>query len=312
MELFSDLNDRLLFAVPKKGRLHEKCLEFLAGADIQFHRKPRHDIALVKNHPMALVFLPAADIAKFVGLGKVDLGITGEDIIAETFLDQAERQSRIRQVMPLNFGRCRLAVQTPVKTGPTNVADLVGKRIVTSFEGLTKQYFKALEANQSNQPAAEITDAAMQTSVEFVGGSVEAACALGLADAIVDLVESGDTMRAAGLQAIGTVLESQAVLIANSRTKFSDLVAMIQARIEGVIASRKYVYVNYNIRRADLEQARDVTPGHRAPTITALLDPDWVAVSAMVLSAEVANVMDRLKTLGATDILVFTISNCRV
>ncbi|KAJ1972041.1 ATP phosphoribosyltransferase (ATP-PRTase) (ATP-PRT), partial [Dimargaris xerosporica] len=84
------------------------------------------------------------------------------------------------------------------------------------------------------------------------------------------------------------------------------------ARIEGVIASRKYVYVNYNIRRAGLEQARDVTPGHRAPTITALLDPDWVAVSAMVLSAEVANVMDRLKALGATDILVFTISNCRV
>ncbi|KAJ1987922.1 ATP phosphoribosyltransferase (ATP-PRTase) (ATP-PRT) [Dimargaris cristalligena] len=332
MDLFSELNDRLLFAVPKKGRLHEVCLGFLQGADIQFHRKPRHDIALVKNHPIALVFLPAADIAKYVGGGRVDLGITGQDIIAESGFDAEadppspiDGQPRIRELMPLDFGKCRLMIQTPIKSGINNVEDLIGKRIVTSFEGLSKRFFRRLEAEVhgstatagSGPPTCNTTNdastsAPLQTSVEFVSGSVEAACALGLADGIVDLVESGETMRAAGLQAIATVIESQAVLIANPRTRFPELVTKIQSRIEGHIASRKYMYISYNVERALLDQAKTITPGRQAPTINALIDDAWVAVSVMVPTNDVAEVMDQLKLIGATDILVFGISNCRV
>ncbi|KAJ1910820.1 ATP phosphoribosyltransferase (ATP-PRTase) (ATP-PRT) [Tieghemiomyces parasiticus] len=319
MDLFSELNDRLLFAVPKKGRLHEVCLEFLAGADIQFHRKPRHDIALVKNLPMALVFLPAADIAKYVGRGGVDLGITGRDIIAESGYDATSstvtegdgKTGDIREVLPLHFGRCRLMVQTPIRSGIADPRDLIGKRVVTSFEGLAQTYFRRLEAEQAGVPLAEYT-APLRTTIEFVSGSVEAACALGLADGIVDLVESGETMRAAGLQAIATIVESEAVLIANQRSRFPDLVAKIHARIEGVIASRKYVYINYNVERGLLDQAKVITPGRLAPTVNALIDSDGVAVSAMVLTADVAEVMDQLKAIGATDVMVFNISNCRV
>ncbi|KAJ1648414.1 ATP phosphoribosyltransferase (ATP-PRTase) (ATP-PRT) [Dispira simplex] len=335
MDLFSELNERLLFAVPKKGRLHEVCLQFLEGADIQFHRKPRHDIALVKNHPIALVFLPAADIAKYVGGGRVDLGITGQDIIAETAatydtatiidgandINDASNSSgslsptldSVREVMPLNFGQCRLMVQTPVRSGLQNVRDLIGKRVVTSFEALTRQYFTRLEAEVLGITVDTFRQQhSLQTSVEFVSGSVEAACALGLADGIVDLVESGETMRAAGLQAIDTVVESQAVLIANTRTRFPALVNMIQSRIEGVIASRKYVYITYNVERDMLPKAKEITPGRQAPTINELVDTHWLAVSSMVLSKNVADVMDQLKAIGARDILVFNISNCRV
>lgn len=170
MELIKDLPDRLLFAVPKKGRLHTSCLSLLEGADIQFHRKNRLDIALVKNLPIALVFLPAGDIAKFVGEGNVDLGITGQDMVAE-----ANAQDKVTEILELGFGKCRLCVQVPVKGGAANVDELVGKRIATSFEGIAGSFFDQIDAKANNGKKTELV---------FVSGSVEAACALGLADGI--------------------------------------------------------------------------------------------------------------------------------
>lgn len=175
MELIKDLPDRLLFAVPKKGRLHSSCLSLLEGAEIQFHRKNRLDIALVKNLPIALVFLPAGDIAKFVGEGNVDLGITGQDMVAE-----ARAEDKVTEILELGFGKCRLCVQVPVKGGPTKVEDLVGKRIATSFEGISGKFFNEVDA----RVAAANGTPEKKTELVFVSGSVEAACALGLADGI--------------------------------------------------------------------------------------------------------------------------------
>lgn len=175
MELIKDLPDRLLFAVPKKGRLHTSCLSLLEGADIQFHRKNRLDIALVKNLPIALVFLPAGDIAKFVGEGNVDLGITGQDMVAE-----ADAQDKVTEILELGFGKCRLCVQVPVKNGAASVEDLVGKRIATSFEGIAGSFFNQIDTKVNNGKKTELV---------FVSGSVEAACALGLADGIGKLKE---------------------------------------------------------------------------------------------------------------------------
>lgn len=174
MELIKDLPDRLLFAVPKKGRLHTSCLSLLEGADIQFHRKNRLDIALVKNLPIALVFLPAGDIAKFVGEGNVDLGITGQDMVAE-----AEAEDKVTEMLELGFGKCRLCVQVPVKNGATSVEELVGKRIATSFEGVAGKFFNEIDAK-----VAASSSESKKTELVFVSGSVEAACALGLADGI--------------------------------------------------------------------------------------------------------------------------------
>jgi ATP phosphoribosyltransferase len=184
------MNDRLLFAVPKKGRLHEACMDLLAGSDVQFHRHNRLDIALVKNMPLALIFLPAADIPTFVGEGRVDLGITGRDQVAEHEAAVPPTENTgVEQILDLEFGKCKLQVQVPEKGDIQTPEQLVGKNIVTSFTQLSEEYFRGLESKASKQNGANGEAAGkLKTNIKFVGGSVEAACALGVADGIVDLV----------------------------------------------------------------------------------------------------------------------------
>ncbi|CAE7147836.1 unnamed protein product [Rhizoctonia solani] len=301
MDLISEsIQGRLLFAIPKKGRLYEKSIQLLQGADIQYTRSHRLDVALVRNLNIALVFLPAADIPRFVGQGDVDLGITGQDVILE-----AEMESLTTQVLKLGFGKCKLQVQVPERGEVQTVQSLVGKRIVTSFEVLARKHFANLEQEQGKSG----------TKIEYVGGSVEAACALGLADGIVDLVESGDTMRAAGLHAISTIFESEAVLITSSTPKHPHLRPLqeqITQRIAGVLASQRYVLCQYNIRREKLLEATRLTPGRRAATVSPLEDGEWAAVSSMVEATRAADVMDQLVRAGAEDVLIIKLDNCRV
>lgn len=250
------------------------------------------------------VFLPAADIPRFVALGSVSLGITGQDVIAES-----THSNMIQEILPLGFGKCRLQVQVPV-TGPIQtIEQLRGGRVATSFEVLARELFSEVDAKAGGDK---------KTSIEYVGGSVEAACALGMADGIVDLVESGDTMRAAGLHAIHTLMTSEAVLIgpkekhASLTPELEPLVNLIKSRIAGVLAAKKYVYMSYNVSRQNLSAAVKLTPGRRAPTVTPLDEDGWVAVSSMVERSQMAQVMDALEKTGAADILVFALDNCRV
>ena len=183
------LNDRLLFAVPKKGRLHQACLDLLSGSDIQFHRHSRLDIALVKNLPLALVFLPAADIPTFVGEGRVDLGITGRDQVAEHEATTPPTDTTgVKELLDLEFGKCKLQVQVPEKGRVTKPEELIGKNLVTSFTALSEQYYRELERKAAGATNGEGGEEKTKTRIKFVGGSVEAACALGVADGIVDLV----------------------------------------------------------------------------------------------------------------------------
>lgn len=186
-DTLGSLNDRLLFAVPKKGRLHQACLDLLSGSDIQFHRHNRLDIALVKNLPLALIFLPAADIPTFVGEGRVDLGITGRDQVAEHEAAVPPTETTgVEQILDLEFGKCKLQVQVPENGDIQTPEQLVGKNIVTSFTQLSEHYFRGLESKANGSSNGAGTK--LQTKIKFVGGSVEAACALGVADGIVDLV----------------------------------------------------------------------------------------------------------------------------
>jgi ATP phosphoribosyltransferase len=218
------LEGRLLFAVPKsestfhtkntldgtdviiaEGRLLQAALNLLEGADIQFRRENRLDIALVKNLPIALVFLPAADIPTFVGEGRVSLGITGRDTVAEHASGvEAERRERAEsgsstptddldnigceEVMDLSFGACKLQVQVPEKGNYVEPKDLIGKNIGTSFVHLAEDYFAALEAEKDGINGVNFGERKLKTKIIELSGSVEAACALGVADGIVDLV----------------------------------------------------------------------------------------------------------------------------
>ena len=195
MDLVNHLSDRLLFAVPKKGRLHQATLDLLAGSDIQFRRETRLDIALVKNLPLALIFLPAADIPTFVGEGRVDLGITGKDQLEEhmaTWIGEEDESRGPKEILDLGFGKCRLQVQVPESGLIERPEQLVGKNVVTSFVGLTERYFRGLEGlqqdGQMNGVATTVNKRSLKTKIKYVGGSVEAACPLGVADGVVDLV----------------------------------------------------------------------------------------------------------------------------
>lgn len=319
----------LFFLINLEGRLNERTIQLLNGADVQFRRSHRLDIALSTNMPVALVFLPAADIPRFVAEGRCALGITGFDQVQEAGLD-------CKLLLDLGFGKCKLQVQVPENSEWTEPKQLIGKSIVTSFTNLTNEYFTALEqgkvpahqtpassgssiqASPSLKAADKKDDStpvkALDTTIKYVGGSVEAAVALGVADAIVDLVESGETMRAAGLKPIGTVLSTSAWLIQSNSVSESELETcrIIQSRIEGVLAASRYVICNYNAPRSSLPILLKITPGRRAPTITSLEEEGWVAVGAMVHQSEIADVMDKLSANGAEDILVFNITNCRV
>jgi ATP phosphoribosyltransferase len=184
-----------------EGRLLQSALNLLEGADIQFRRENRLDIALVKNLPIALIFLPAADIPTFVGEGRVSLGITGRDTVAEHEAgvvalrkEQAESGKSTPQedeggcveVMDLGFGSCKLQVQVPEKGQYVKPSDLIGKNIGTSFVHLSEEYFAALEAEAD--VANGTKSKKLKTKIIELSGSVEAACALGVADGIVDLV----------------------------------------------------------------------------------------------------------------------------
>ena len=298
MDLVNHLTDRLLFAIPKKGRLYQKSVEILNGSDIKFHRSQRLDIALSTNLPVALIFLPAADIPMFVGEGKCDLGITGVDQVREADID-------VDLPIDLQFGSCKLQVQVPNNGEFTKPEQLVGKTIVSTFTNLTRKYFAELEG---------VSEDKMTTKVKYVGGSVEASCALGVADAIVDLVESGETMRAAGLTDIATVLDTSAHLIQSKHPNGDlELIETIKSRIEGVMTAQRYVYCTYNAAKISLRTLLAITPGRKAPTLTNVGDDgEWVAVAAMIEKNKKGAIMDELKKNGATDIIVFDISNCRV
>lgn len=183
----------LISSIKTEGRLYTETLKLLSGSDIQYNREDRHDIAFAKNHKIALIFLRAGDIPFFVARGHVDLGITGTDQLAEfkAQLPHAE-QLGAEVVLDLGFGACKLQVQVP-REASADPRDLVGKRIATSFVGLSRKYFEGLEAldggqERMNGAQGEKNDSEIKTSVLPLGGSVETACALGAADGIVDLV----------------------------------------------------------------------------------------------------------------------------
>lgn len=191
-----------------EGRLNQAALDLLEGADIQFKRENRLDIALVKNLPIALIFLPAADIPTFVGEGRVDLGITGYDQVQEheagvralsqqkqstgtiTPVEEETRARGCETILELGFGACKLQVQVPEKGNYESSSDLIGKNIGTSFVHLAERYFRDLEMQQTNgyNCLDGYHDGKLKTKILELSGSVEAACALGVADGIVDLV----------------------------------------------------------------------------------------------------------------------------
>lgn len=286
-----DLEDKLLIAVPKKGRLYEKTIYLLKKSGLFYSKKERLDIAFCTNMPVGILFLPAKDIAFYVGDGEVDLGITGQDVIRESDV-------KVNEVLPLHFGHCKLCVQAPINKY-THLNNLIGKRIVTSFPNITTHFFNELSTK-------------VPSHIRTISGSVEVACSLGLGDAIVDLVQTGETMKASGLEIVHEIMPSQAVLIRNPESKKAHWIERIQKRIQGVVNAEKHALIEYNIQRIKLKKGEKITPGKLSPTVLPLENSDWVAVKSMILKQEAHDLMEQLEEIGATDILVYDVDNCRI
>jgi len=280
----------LRVAVPNKGALSEPARTMLREAG--YLRTSRGNELVVTDHEndTEFFFLRPRDIAIYVGAGKLDLGITGRDMLLDSGAEASE-------VLALGFGPSTFRLAAPMD-GPSDIKALEGLRIATSYPGVL---------------AAELARVGVSAEIVKLDGAVENAVALGVADAVADVVDTGGTLRQAGLTPIGEALMvSEGLLVRPESTQPSHAGETFIRRLEGVIAARAYVMVEYDIRSEFLDQAVEITPGLESPTISPLRDQDWHSVRAMVTRTSVHTVMDELYEIGGRGVLVTDILACRL
>src|SRR5689334_5557386 len=276
--------------IPSKGRLADVAGELLKEAGLSFRRQERSLFARCKEVPVEITFLRTEDIPVLCAEGALDMGITGGDLVAESGADLITR-------LDLGVGDCRLAVCVPEDSGIDSAKHLDGKRVATSFPRVTEQYLAA------HQAKAHLVN---------LSGSVEIMIALGVADAIVDLVETGSTLAANRLRILAEVGRYESVLIQNKSRRQAELADRVVRRLEGVTIARSWSLLEYNLPREKLAEAEKITPGFNSPTVNSLEDPAWCAVRVMVRRGEVIEVMEKLEALGGHAILETQINNCRL
>ena len=285
-----DGSRNLRIGLPSKGRLSEIASELLGQAGIKFRRQSRGLFAKVRGLPIDLVFLRTDDIPTLCAEGAIDMGITGSDLVEEA-------DAKIDVRMRLGMGRCRLAFCVPDDSEIQDAAQLDQSRIATSFPSVTRRYLAERKA---------------EAHLVALSGSVEVMIQLGIADAIVDLVETGSTLAANRLRILEEIGSYETVLIQNNRNHDPATADRVVRRLEGVVIARDYSLLEYNVPRSKLADAEAITPGFNSPTVNALEDEQWCSVRVMVKRGDVIEAMERLEVLGASAIIETPISNCRL
>jgi ATP phosphoribosyltransferase len=283
-------DNNLRIGLPSKGRLADVAVELLHQAGLSFRRQERTLFARCRELPIDMTFLRTEDIPVLCAEGAIDLGITGGDLVEE---HAAEVDVRLE----LGVGACRLAVCVPDDSPIHAPQQLAGCRVATSFPHLTERFLR-----QHGAAAHVVT----------LSGSVEIMIALGVADAVVDLVETGSTLAANRLRVLADIGHYQTLVVQHRARRHSALADRVVRRLEGVVIARAYSLLEYNVPRAKLAEAERITPGFKSPTVSALEDPDWCAVRVMVRRSQVLSIMEQLEALGASAILETQISNCRL
>ena len=282
--------ENLRIGIPSKGRLSELAGELLRDAGLSFRRQERSLFARVKDMPIDVTFLRTEDIPVLVAEGAIDMGITGADLIQES-------AATVNNRLNLGVGQCRLAICVPDESPIQSPAQLNGLRVATSFPHCTDTFLRTHGAS---------------VHLVTLSGSVEVMIALGVSDAIVDLVETGSTLAANRLRILCEIGRYETVLIQNPTKRLPLIADRVVRRLEGVVIARAYSLLEYNIPRSKLTEAEKITPGFKSPTVSSLEDTEWCAVRVMVRRSEVIGIMERLEALGATAILEMQITNCRL
>src|SRR3954453_9138075 len=284
------MTENLRIGIPSKGRLAEMASQLLIEAGLKFRRQDRSLFARVRDMPIEITFLRTDDIPVLCAEGAIDMGNTGGDLIVESNVELTTR-------LPLGMGNWRLSMCVPDDSTIKTPADLANRRIATSFPHVTQKY---LDRHKITAHIVQLT------------GSVEVMITLGIADAIVDLVETGSTLAANRLMVLNDIGRYEAVLVQNKTTQHTQLADRVVRRVEGIVIARSYSLLEYNVPEAKLREAEKITPGFESPTISKLEEAGWFSVRAMVKSNQVIEIMEQLEALGATAILETTITNCRL
>ncbi|MEU8892848.1 ATP phosphoribosyltransferase [Streptomyces sp. NPDC048442] len=281
----------LRIAIPNKGSLSGPASAMLHEAGYQQRKESKELVLVDPANEVEFFYLRPKDIAIYVSAGRLDIGITGEDLLIDS-------GAGAEPILPLGFARSTFRFAAKPGTA-TSLDDLAGKTIATSYEGIVAKF---------------LAERGIEAAVVHLDGAVETAIELGVAQVIADVVETGTSLRNAGLEVFGEpIMTSEAVVIRRTGADAEDpKVQQFLRRLQGVLVARSYVMMDYDCRVEHLEKAVALTPGLESPTISPLHHEGWVAVRSMVAAKEAQRIMDDLYELGARAILTTAIHACRL
>ncbi len=279
----------LRIAIQSKGRLNEDCMLLLADAGITASSHSRSLVAHAKGFPIDILYLRDDDIPQAVAMGVADIGLVGENEVAE-------RGLKVDTVMRTGLGVCRLSLAIPKNEEYSGISWFQGKSVATSYPNILRSFF---------------TQNAINARIQEIAGSVEVAPAVGMADAIFDIVSSGGTLIQNGLREVETVFGSEVVLISTpnlSDDKKAEL-AKLKFRFKSIIESRGMKYVLMNLPKQSVDAAVALLPGMKSPTLLPLADNNWFSLHVVIREADLWDKIEKLKAIGAEDILVLSLEN---
>ncbi len=279
----------LRIAIQAKGRLNEESIALLADAGITVSTSKRKLMARGQGFPIDVLYLRDDDIPQAVAMGVADIGIVGLNEVRE-------RDERVDIVSGLNFGQCRLSIAVPKDADYQGHEWLSGRRIATSYPVILRKW---------------LTEHAVDAEIHVIAGSVEVAPAVGMADAIFDIVSSGATLVQNGLVEVETALRSEAVLIANTHLADDQKVELdkLMFRFRSIVESRNMKYVLMNLRKESIDRAVAILPGMKSPTLLPLAEEGWYSMHVAIAGSELWQKIEQLKEIGAEDILVLSLDN---
>ncbi|MCY7374829.1 MAG: ATP phosphoribosyltransferase [Pyrinomonadaceae bacterium] len=278
---------KLKIAVQKSGRLSDDSTNLLKRCGVKFNNGLGKLKSEAENFPIEIYFLRDDDIPQYVADGVADIGIVGENVLAET-------RQNVDSIEKLGFGKCRLSLAVPKNFQYQSIKDFEGKRVATTYPQIVREFFAA------NNIAADI---------HTISGSAEIAPSIGLADAICDLVSSGSTLFTNGLREVETVMLSEAVLIVRKTLspELQTILDKLLFRIKSVKAAAQNKYILLNAPNENLAEIIALLPGMRSPSVLPLADSDWSSVHSVINENDFWTVVESLKSKGAEGILVLAI-----
>jgi len=275
----------LKIAIQKSGRLNEKSVQLLKNCGLDFENYKSSLITSVSNFNLEILFLRDDDIPGYVEEGIADLGIVGENVIDET-------ESNVSYLQRLGFGKCTLKLAIPRDSKISDLKDLNGKSIATSYPVILKNFLEEYKIN---------------ADIQTISGSVEIAPGLGLSDAICDIVSTGGTLKSNGLKPFADVRKSEAILIAREGLEENEILMELLQRIQSVLRAKETKYVVLNVEKNNLEKVTELLKGVKSPTVVPLAEEGWVAVHTVISEDDFWGKINKLKSVGAQGIVVMPI-----